>query len=58
MAEHHIDWHPSHHRTFWHDLRDMGFPFILFIDMYYRTEWLYLHTDWGRELLHMFFGGH
>lgn len=45
-------------RTFWHDLRDMGIPFLLFIDTYYRTEWLYMHTQWGATLLEPIFGGH
>ena len=45
-------------RTFWHDLRNMGIPFLLFIDSYYRFEWFYLHTTWGHSLLAPFFGGH
>lgn len=43
-------------RTFLHDLRDLILPFVLFIDCYYRTEWFYLHTDWGHALLSGIFG--
>lgn len=47
-----------HRRTVWHDLRDLAIPLILFIDMYYRTEWFYLHTNWGHALLAPFFPSH
>lgn len=32
-------------------------PLFLFIDLYYRTEFLYLHTAWGSTLLASVFGG-
>lgn len=43
-------------RTFLHDLRDIALPFALFIDIYYRTEWFYLHTTWGHVALSGIFG--
>ncbi len=39
-------------------LTELVLPLALFIDTYYRTEWFYLHTSWGHELLGVFFGGH
>ena len=37
--------------------RDLILPLFLFIDLYYRTEWFYLHTSWGHVVLAAFFGG-
>ncbi len=38
-------------------LTELVLPMFLFIDTYYRLEWLDLHTSWGHALLGTFFGG-
>lgn len=37
--------------------RQIILPLFLFIDLYYRTEWFYLHTGWGHIALAALFGG-
>ena len=38
-------------------LHELILPVVLMVDIYYRTEWFYLHTGWGHSLLAAIFGG-
>lgn len=47
----------SHMGLEWTIFKQAVIPFVVAIDMYYRTEWFELHTSWGHAILGPLFGG-